>query len=344
MSVTVYDVARKAGVSIATVSRVFANSELVTEKSRRKVLSAAEKLGFRLNQSARRLAGSKSGLLGFVASQLRNPDYLEYFHTLESYARARGYEVLIADSELSYEFEWANIERMLKNQVEGLMIFPVSDILGEAPKMHRDRIKSLPVPCLMLGHFKGTNWPALTVDERQGAHALAEGLYERGWRNVIFVTGDHASNRPAFEREDEFHKTWSKIGNSASSFQTIKVPELNEVVRIDEKSVAEIIRALKSAPSNTALVTVNAEAVFRLYGQLYDAGISISKDIAVASFGCSPLATCFRPQVTLVEPNHLEIARAASETLFQALSGKPTSSKMQLVPSTISWRESTNSK
>lgn len=340
MAKTVYDVAREAGVSIATVSRVLSGSDVVSLKTRKNVIEKAKELGFHPNQSARRLAGSKSGLIGFIASQLRNPAYLDYFHTLEALAKPRGYEVLIADSELSYKHEWANIERMLKNQVEALMVFPVDDILGNAPASHIKRFRTLDTPCILLGIMRGLNLTRLTVDEHAGAAELACGLIQRGFKKLIFVTESNSKNRPARERQESLCENWMRAHQHNTPPTIIRIPEMDSITR-NSATFGEIIAAIQNTSDKVALVTVNEYIAYSLYGPLNDAGISIPRDVALASFGCSSLANCFRPQLTLVEAQHEEVAKAASEQLFQMITPNQPEHMLHLIPCRVVWREST---
>ena len=120
--VTIVDIARICNVSTASVSRVMTGLPGVKAEKREQILSTAENIGYRPNRAARRLVTNKSFMFGFIASDLRNTAYLEYFHTLEREVRREGYEFLIADSEQSVEQENANIEKMLDNRVDGLML------------------------------------------------------------------------------------------------------------------------------------------------------------------------------------------------------------------------------
>ena len=335
MPATVYDVARTADVSIATVSRVFAKSDLVSPKTRERVLAVAAKLNYSVNRAASRLAGNKTGLLGFIAAELYNPVYIDYFHSLESIAQQRGYEVLISDSELSYEREWMNVQRMQKNGVEALMMFPVVDMIGNLPKHHAHRMKTLEMPALLMGSLMpDSGKPELTVDERAGARELAEGLSQRGWEHLIFINTQATVNRPAFERGDELRRRWINLKGKLF-FQSY------DLFDREDTSLRRLISLLKTAPKDTVAVTVGDEAAYFLYGALADAGISIPKNLGLASFGVSRFATYFRPQLTLVEPDHSQVAYLATEKLFSMLEGKGSGVTPHLVPPHVVWRPST---
>jgi LacI family transcriptional regulator len=109
----------------------------------------------------------------------------------------------------------------------------------------------------------------------------------------------------------------------------------------DDASLRALVASLKTAPKRTVLVTVNEETAYPLYGLMSDAGIAIPSDIGLASFGALKMAEYFRPRLTLVEPDHSEIARKSSEALFQMIAGDFPTKSPHLFPCRIAWREST---
>ena len=165
---------------------------------------------------------------------------------------------------------------------------------------------------------------------------MALGLWQRGWRNIIYYAHTfEKGNRPGFEREDSLRQTWLSLTGKTSAFRSVTLDAH------DRNSLRALVASWKSAPKRTVLVTVNEETAYPLYGPLSDAGISLPAELGLASFGALKMAEYFRPRLTLVEPDHAEIAGESAETLFQMIAGKFPAKSPRLFPCRIAWREST---
>src|SRR6478672_4089758 len=123
-------VARRAKVSTATVSRVLNNASVVKTSTRARVIKAIEELKYHPNLHARTLAGGKSRTLGMIVSNLENPFFFDIFRTVENDAHAQGYEVVVAHTEYRPEQLAARVRNMLERRVAGLAVI-VSEMTPE---------------------------------------------------------------------------------------------------------------------------------------------------------------------------------------------------------------------
>src|SRR5256885_2141217 len=120
LSLNLEEVAKKAGVSTATVSRVLNNLNVVKASTRTKVMRAAEELNYHPNLHARSLARGKSRILGIIVSNMENPFFLDIYRTLESDAHSRGYQVVVANTDYQAEQLVASVQLMIGWRVAGL--------------------------------------------------------------------------------------------------------------------------------------------------------------------------------------------------------------------------------
>src|SRR6202453_1429284 len=185
-------VAHRAKVSTATVSRVLNNASVVKTSTRSRVMKAIEELKYHPNLHARSLAGGKSRTIGVIVSNLENPFFFDIYKTLEAGAHAGNYEVLIANTNYSSEQLVKSIRLMLGRRVSGLAIL-VSEI------MDPELIESLSAGQIPVVFYDvGTASRKITnirVDYARGVRTLVEYLYSLGHRRFGFLV-HHAALNP----------------------------------------------------------------------------------------------------------------------------------------------------
>jgi len=310
----------------------------VKAEKREQILSTAENIGYRPNRAARRLVTNKSFMFGFIASDLRNTAYLEYFHTLEREVRREGYEFLIADSEQSVERENANIEKMLDNRVDGLMLFPVSDWLGDGNTSHLRRLDLKPIPVVIFGYLKGYGFDCILADEVAAATHLIDHLFDLGHRRYLYVGLGDLLNRPARERWNGVKQALTKKGLPASALQMTSSGS--------EGWSQEILTRLTSKMPPTAIICVNDLVAFQLYRPLRDAGISVPQDVSLCGFGTSRIehtniGDLLMPSLTTMDFDNEAVAKRGAIMLLDRLTDPSRLPRMSRVPGHLLVREST---
>lgn len=336
--VTIIDIARLCGVSPASVSRVLTGIPGVKAAKRKKILETSRQLGYRPNRAARRLVTRKSQLLGFIASDLRNTAYLEYFHTLERAVREAGYEILIADSERSPQRELANIERMLDNRVDGLVILPVSDWVGANEADHLRYLESLPTPCVLLGHLGNFQFDSIAADEHGAAALLVNHLWELGHRSFGFAGLGDTPNRPARERLEGITAALAAHGYPE---QALRLAEIEE-----PGWESTVLQWISQTDAPTAILCVNDLAALRLLRPFHAAGISVPGNVSLCGFGRSLLAgndisSFFNPSLTIVDFDIPAIAQEGANILLKRIENPELPLRTLRVPAQLVAREST---
>src|SRR3989440_1510121 len=188
-------VAKRAGVSTATVSRVLNNQDLVKQKTRARVLKAIEELRYHPNLHARHLAGGKSTTIGVIVSNMENPFFFDIYKTIEADAHANGFEVVVANTDYRSEQLVASIRLMIGRRVAGL-----AAIVSEMEPALIDELTESRIPVVFydVGSPR-RNITNIRVNYRRGIDKVIEYLYSLGHRRLGFV-GHHATLGPINER------------------------------------------------------------------------------------------------------------------------------------------------
>ena len=185
---TIKDVANLAGVSTATVSRVLApdNSRPVTEKTRKRVIAAAEKLGYRMNHTARSLKTRSTKTIAVIFPELANDFFMDVAEGIEQELLAEGYTMLLSSSANSVEEEKKRIAMMAGRMVDGMVVIPAGS-QGE----HLQKLSEQGMPMIMVDRIvEGTRVDAVTSDNEGGTFHLTKALLKDGYRRIAFVGGE----------------------------------------------------------------------------------------------------------------------------------------------------------
>ncbi|WP_026530063.1 LacI family DNA-binding transcriptional regulator [Haematomicrobium sanguinis] len=351
---TVYDVAAKAGVSIATVSFAFRQPHRVKDSTRETVLSAARELGYLPSGSARGLARGRTGVLGvfsfdyyaddeagsaagpLTAAADRNRDYRYYpvygdevQRGMALQCRARGYALLTGSAtEMS-----GNAQRIqdLAGQVDGLAIFPnvVSD--------EQLRLIAQRIPVVELsspGEVRAGGQAHVSVDNESGMRALLDHLIRvHGFRRFTFL--DAQTSSPDFRGRSHFFA-------EALAESGIDAEVASHIVSDDASpwAAAEVDRLLADpAGLPDVLVCVHDEIALPMMDELERRGISVPGDVAVTGFDGIVAGRLSRPPLTTVRQPMEAIGRSAVDMLIRAAEGSGEA-QTQVLPVELMVRES----
>ena len=301
-------VARRARVSTATVSRVLNNASLVKSATRTRVMRAIEELKYHPNLHDRSLAGGKNRSIGVIVSNIENPFFLDIYKAVEVGAHAAGYELIMANTDYSSEQLVASIRLMIGRRVGGLAAI-VSEM---APELIDELNENgMPVVLYDVGQPR-KNITNIRVDYRRGMEKLISYLYSLGHRRMGFV-GHHAMLGPINERV--------KVVLDAAS----RYPDLQVETAADSDTLEGGRRAtrtlLAGTPGLTAIVCVNDLMAVGALRELRDRGIRIPDDISVTGFDNVELAQYCYPALTSVHIPRDQIGQIVCESLISQENG-----------------------
>ena len=296
------EVAKKAGVSVATVSRVLNNVAAVKSSTRARVMKVATELKYHPNLHARSLASGSSRTLGIIVSNMENPFFFDIFHKLESEAHAAGYEVVVANTDYSADQLGTSVRLMIGWRVAGLAAI-VSEMDTDLIRVIVD--SHIPTVFYDVG-TPAENITNIRVDYRKGMYKVIEYLHSLGHKRMAFV-GHHATLRPIDERRQSFLETTKQFGCEA--VQTVAgVDGLEGGLQ----AARELFKA-KSQP--TAIVCVNDFMAVGVLRYLRERKIRVPQEISVTGFDNLKLADFVSPALTTVHIPRERIGQLTFERL-----------------------------
>lgn len=296
------EVAKRAGVSTATVSRVLNNLDVVKPSTRARVLKAIAELNYHPNLHARTLAGGRSNTIGMIASNLENPFFFDVFRALDSEARAHGYEVVVAHTDYDPERLVRAVRLMIGRRVAGLAV-----VVSEMDASLINELKAARTPCVFYDVGKPQErMTNIRVNYRRGIERLVEYLHDLGHRRLAFV-GHHSTLGPTSEREVAFLDTVKRF------------PEVEWRTQADRDSFEggrmAALRILAGGFQPTAIICVNDIMAVGVMRALRDRGMQIPEDVSVTGFDNVRLAEYCEPPLTTVHIPRDEIGRMAFAAL-----------------------------
>lgn len=186
MAVTVKDVAKLAGVSTATVSRVINNDHRISENTKHHVMDCIKRLDYRINSIARSLKTSKTYTVGFICPEIPNDFFMNIAKGVEDELRKHGYSMIICNSNESVMEEVERINLLCEKCVDGIIIVPAS---GEGK--HLNRLKENDMPVVLVDRLvEDFTADAVLVDNTNGCYSAVEYLVNQGHRRIGFIGGD----------------------------------------------------------------------------------------------------------------------------------------------------------
>jgi len=298
------EVAKRAGVSTATVSRVLNNLEIVRPATRARVLKAIAELNYQPNLHARTLAGGRSNTIGMIASNLENPFFFDVFRSLEAQARSHGYEVVVAHTDYDPERLVRSVRLMIGRRVAGLAVVVSEMDPALIRELHASR-----TPCVFYDVGKPQErMTNIRVNYRHGIERLVEYLHDLGHRRFAFV-GHHSSLGPTSERETAFLASVKRFA-----------PEVEWRKEVDrdgfEGGKMAALRILASGFSPTAFICVNDIVAVGVLRALREKGLRVPEDVSVTGFDNIRLAEFSEPPLTSVHIPRDEIGRLAFAALI----------------------------
>jgi LacI family transcriptional regulator len=296
-------VARRAKVSTATVSRVLNNASLVKSSTRARVMKAIEELKYHPNLHARSLAGGKSKTIGVLVSNLENPFFFDIYKTIEEDAHANGYEVLMANTDYRSEQLITSVRVMIGRRVAGLAAI-VSEMAPELMEELND--SRTPVVFYDVGTPR-QNITNIRVDYRRGIEKVIEYLHSLGHRRLGFV-GHHAILGPINER-------MKAVMDAVARIPSLQVRTAADSDTLEGGRIAT--RALLATGFDpTAIICVNDITAVGALRELRERGIQVPQDMSVTGFDNVKLSEFCYPALTTVHIPRDRVGHIISECLM----------------------------
>ena len=302
---TIRDVARRAQVSVASVSRVLNRLENVSEETRNRVTEAVRDLGYVPHAGARSLSLAKTNAIGVVLPDFHGEFFSEIVRGMDREASRHGYMLLLSNVHAGSE-QSANAMRAMRGRVDGLVIL--------APHLTEDELAdAVPTgtPAVLINtRGDAGGHPGVRLDNAAGAEAVAEHLFSLGRKKIVHIAGA-AGNIDAIERAEAFKAALEKRGVSVETVAGDFAEESGE---------AAIDALLKSGRKFDAVFAGNDMMASGALQALNRAGVRVPEEVAVVGFDDIPLARHIG--LTTVQVHIAELGERALDRLLAILAGE----------------------
>ncbi len=304
-AVTIRDVAREAGVSVATVSRALNGHANVAEPVRRLVFEVAQRMRYSPHGAARSLSSRSTQTIGVVLPDLHGEFFSELIRGIGAVARARRRHMLLSSYHGDQEQQAAAL-RAMRGRVDGLLVMSP---FAEQPGFLEENLP--PLPTVLVNTRQSTPaWPALEIDNHAGALAMVGHLLALGHRRIAFIAGP-PGNYDAGERLRGFRQAMASWPDAVGS----EYPG-----SFDEASGEQAGKAILAAAERPdAVFAANDMMALGCLYAFAQAGLRVPHDIALAGFDDIPLARFVHPSLTTMRVSIAQLGGRAVERLLDQI-------------------------
>jgi LacI family transcriptional regulator len=313
--VTIYDLARKLNISIATVSRALKDDPVVSKKTRKKIFDLAEEMGYRSNHFARNLRNQRTQTIGVIVPRLNSYFMSTVIAGIEHVANNEGYNLIISQSSESAEKEMNSAKTMFNNRVDGLLIslsYETEDIT------HFDAFYRKNIPIIFFDRVaEHENCTNVLINNRKAAYEATKHLVQQGCKRIVHITATPKRN-VYIERLEGYQKALAEQG----------IPFTDDLLIIGNLSqeagaeAAEKILAMTVLPDGVFVANDNSAVGCML--ALKKRGIRIPEDIAFVGFNNDPVSKVIEPNLTTINYPGYEMGEVSARNLINHLNGIAT--------------------
>jgi LacI family transcriptional regulator len=338
---SIVDVAKKAGVSVATASRVMSSSPYrVSAEARQKVITAAQELDYVPNSLARSLKVQRSKLIAVLVGDNADPYFAQVTRGIEEIANANGYLTIICNTDRDPSRELMYLRTLQDYRADGIILAGSSFETPSTTEIVTTIINSIQSRGAAIVSLSSNDLeaPTIQIDNIGGAQALTAHLIELGHRRIAFIAGpEHL--KVAEQRKQGYQQALAEAG---IDFQ----PELvlaGNFTQAQGEAAAYQLAQFSAADRPSAVFASNDETAFGLMSGLSQLGWRIPDDISICGFGDVPMAKMVTPGLTTVHIAMRELGQAGANKILALLNHEvqAQASSLETLPTTIVERAST---
>lgn len=325
--VSIYDIAREAGVNPSTVSRALNNRDRISEKTRREILRIAHQLGYQPSVIARSLATRRTNTIGVVAPSLSDPLIGIVINGIEERAGEFDYRVLFSTSRRDPERELSIATNFHRHSVDAVII-----VTTHFRSTYRVFDRTLNVPVVIVGQEDPSEGMAVvSVDDRRGIRASFDHLYDLGHRDIAYVgVGD----RP-FSNESRISALREAARDTAARCTVTEIyPDGGSDLERGRASLAPVLRS-----GATAVQCYNDMVALGIVGEAMARGRAIPGDLSVVGFDDIEVSRAFPRPLTTVRQHPEEMGRRSVEVAMELVAGHPA--RREIINGELMVRETT---
>ncbi|MGG5252552.1 catabolite control protein A [Neobacillus sp. SM06] len=331
MNITIYDVAREANVSMATVSRVVNGNPNVKPVTRKKVLEVIERLGYRPNAVARGLASKKTTTVGVIIPDISSIFYAELARGIEDIATMYKYNIILSNSDQNKEKELHLLNTMLGKQVDGIVFMS-----GNITEEHVAEFEKSPVPIVLAGSIEESKTiPSVNIDYEQAVFDCVNEFIQKGHKQIAFVVGPLHEPKNAAQKLKGYQRALAEHN----------IPYNEELVVEGDYTYDSGLEAfdklMEAAERPTAILVGSDEMALGVVHGAEDKGFKIPDDFEVITSDNTRLSLMVRPQLTTIVQPLYDIGAVSMRLLTKLMNKEKVSENTVVLPHRIEERKST---
>lgn len=309
---TINDLAHASGVSVMTISRFFNQPQKVSDRTKKKIEAAIEKVNYHPNVIARSLITKKSYTIGVVVPDIRNPFFNTIYHEIDQYFKPQGYNLLLCNTQEDPEEEIAALRTLLSRSVDGVIISPVSIKAVEFLQAKKSSF------VLVDRKFDDVETPYIGCDHYNGMREAVEYLIQLGHKEIALISGSEKLS--PFAKRTQAYK--DVLGKNNIPFN----PEFLFQVDITDpqKAYDVALKLLDTDKSPTAVVAANNNIGMGALKAFFEKGISIPDDLSFIVFDKITGYDLIKPRITCVVQPIEFIGKNAAGFLLDMLKNEST--------------------
>jgi LacI family transcriptional regulator len=327
-NVTLEEIARAAGVSPSTVSRILNGSARVLPAKQQAVEEAIARFNYRPNVLARSLASGKTDTIGVLTQTVSSPFYAEWLRGIEDGLYEPGFTPLFVSSRWNVKDEMSRMEQFIARRVDGIILLHAQ--IDEASLIEYSRH----APLLVLGRSvqNSSVLASLPIDNLQGARDATRHLIDEGHRKIAFIAGPR-DHEDAIERLDGYRMALAEAGVGFD-------PELVEQGDyLETGGLAAMERLFVRGVSFSAVFCANDQTAYGARLTLFRRGLRVPEDISLVGFDDLPTSSYMTPPLTTVRQPTYEIGRLAAQGIVKMI--RKQSIELSPIPLKLVTRETT---
>ena len=308
--ITIADVAKQAGVSKSTVSRILnGNYGQNTEEKVHKVLKVIEELDYRPNALAKGLKSMKTNVIGIVLSNLRNPFWIKVLEGVEDTCRMKGYSLMICNSSDEPEVEKEHIKAFQMRQVDGIIINPTVKNMDLYEEMKHNQF-----PFISINRkIQGQELDVVVVDNIMGGRIAVEHLLTLGKKKIAIILYPPEGISPRIERLSGYKEALSKSG-------IILDPEMIVIVEEETGAVKNAVKELMTRPNRPdAIFSTNNMMTLEVLEGIKEIGLKVPADVSLVGYDETLWSKHLNSPLTTVNQPSKEMGQLAAERLINLI-------------------------
>jgi DNA-binding LacI/PurR family transcriptional regulator len=333
MSFTINDIAARAGVSKATVSRVLSGSPKVNAQTRARIQRLIEALGYEPSYLARSLSTKRTNTVGVIIDELPNVFFMEIAAAVEAVLREEGYTMMLSSSNWDEKRELGIVRNMIRNRVAGVILAPVS-VSSQAVLYLRKQ----DAPFVLLNcHSDDPEIPSVSADNHAGGRIAADFLFSEGFDQIVLVTGfEHQS---LADRVNGFLQRCEELAGARAG-TTIQRYRGVRTWREGYSAASDLLARNRILEMSTCLFVTNDNVAMGVLAGLIDLGIRVPQQVSVMGYDDIRYASRYEVPLTTIRQPEEAMGRIAARELLGSVREPGRERRSYLLPVELKRRDS----